>query len=87
MPGTVELHTPSGRTHMGKDKKGAKDKQAQPSEGRPINFRSPPDLSARLDYVAKRLGLDVSNLIRMILYENLAQYEERAKQIDREDQK
>lgn len=54
----------------------------QVSGGRPINFRAPPDLATRLDFVAEKLGLDVSNLVRMILYENLAQYERRAKMIE-----
>lgn len=56
--------------------------EEQPSAGRPINFRAPPDLAARLDFVAERLGLDVSNLVRMVLYENLAAYERRARQTD-----
>lgn len=49
----------------------------KPSEGKQINFRAPNDLSERLDAVASGLGLDVSNLVRMVLYENLDQYEER----------
>ena len=48
------------------------------SSGRPINFRAPDDLAKRLDSVGEALGLDISNLVRMILYENIAPYEERA---------
>lgn len=56
----------------------------QPSAGRPINFRAPSDLAARLDFVAEALGLDVSNLVRMVLYENLSTYERRARQLKQE---
>lgn len=49
----------------------------QPTSGRPINFRASADLADRLDRIAAGLGLDVSNLVRMVLYENLDPYEER----------
>ena len=51
--------------------------------GRPITFRAPQDLAPRLDAVALGLGLDVSNLVRMVLYENLEQYEERVSRLAR----
>ena len=47
--------------------------------GRAINFRASADLAGRLDRIADALGLDVSNLVRMVLKENLQQYEERAR--------
>ena len=56
--------------------------QEQPSSGRQINFRAAPELASRLDRIAVVLGLDVSNLVRMILHENLATYEARADQIE-----
>jgi hypothetical protein len=59
-------------------------RRGQPDLGRPgdspINFRAPDDLAALLEDVAEGLGLDISNLVRMVLYENLAPYEERAAQ-------
>jgi hypothetical protein len=51
--------------------------------GDQVNFRAPGDLHSRLEAVAAGLGLDVSNLVRMVLYENLATYEERVEQIRR----
>lgn len=48
--------------------------------GKQVNFRAPDDLAVRLEDVAEGLGLDLSNLVRMVLYENLAAYEERAAQ-------
>lgn len=56
----------------------------QPSAGKQISFRAPPDLERRLEYVAKWLGLDGSNLVRMILVENIAQYERRARLLEQE---
>ena len=55
-----------------------------PSAGRPINFRAPVDLATRLDRVGEKLGLDASNLVRMILYENLPIYEKRVRQLEEE---
>ena len=57
-------------------------KADRPSEGKQINFRAPPDLAERLEAVAEALGLDVSNLVRMVLKENLREYERRAKQVE-----
>lgn len=66
----------SARVHsgaiLGADKKG----------GRQVAFRAPDDLVHRLDMVASRLGLDLSNFLRMIVVENLPAYEQRASRID-----
>lgn len=59
----------------------------QSDAGRAVSFRATPDLAVRLDAVAEGLGLDVSNLVRMVLNENLAEYEERVEQIRRRRQK
>ncbi len=63
------------------------DNAAKPTEGPPpppkreqINFKPGP-LGPRLDDVAEALGLDVSNLVRLILNENIAKYEQRAARI------
>ena len=50
---------------------------------RTVAFRSPAELSKRLDEVAEALGLDVSNLVRMVLHENLYIYEQRVKEMRR----
>lgn len=50
----------------------------RPPVGRQINFRAPDELADRLDRVAEILALDTSSLIRMIIAENLATYEQRA---------
>lgn len=57
------------------------DGDSEPKGGRPVNFRAPPDLAADLDYIAEALGLDVSNLVRMILRENIKPYRGRADRI------
>lgn len=51
--------------------------------GRNINFRASPNLAARLDTVAEALNLDISNLVRMVLSEHLAEYEDRAAKLRR----
>jgi len=62
-------------------RKKSTEKPVDDQGGRAINFRAGADLAERLDYVAGALGLDVSNLVRMVLKENLPQYEERARRI------
>ena len=74
MPSTLEL-AHHGVVSM------AKKTSDRPSDGRQINFRAGPDLFRRLDAVADGLGLDVSNLVRMILHENLHRYESRLDEI------
>jgi predicted DNA-binding protein len=49
--------------------------------GKQVNFRASDDLYARLEETADALGLDLSNLVRMVLNEHLAEYEGRAEQI------
>jgi predicted DNA-binding protein len=56
-------------------------KQTEPAKDRQVNFRASAKLSARLDNIADAMGLDVSNLVRLILNENLAAYEDRAERI------
>ena len=58
----------------------AKDK-GERSDGRSVTFRAPQDLAERLDSVADGLGLDVSNLVRMILNKHLYVYEEQVADI------
>lgn len=79
MPGVTTLTPKVGISTVAKKKPPADD---QSGGSRPINFRAPPDLATRLDRVAEGLGLDVSNLVRMVLYENLAAYERRVRELD-----
>jgi hypothetical protein len=51
------------------------------SAGKQVSLRMPQSLNQRLEAVADALGVDVSNLVRMVLSENLAPYERRAEQI------
>jgi hypothetical protein len=53
----------------------------RPSIGRQVNIRIPPDLDGRLQFIADVLGLDISNLVRLVLNEQLHTYEARARQI------
>lgn len=46
-----------------------------------IAFRAPVDLVERVDKVSKQLGLDTSNFMRMLLVEQLSEYERRARKI------
>jgi predicted transcriptional regulator len=50
-------------------------------EGMQVNFRASPDLSQRLQHVATVLGVDLANLARMIVTENLPRYEQRAAEV------
>lgn len=56
-------------------------KPAPPPPDKQVNFRAPGRLYASLEDVADALGVDVSNLVRMILNENLAKYRERADRV------
>lgn len=73
---SVAINAPPGGGAVGRKKP---DEKA--SDGKQINFRAPNDLASELEDVAEALGLDVSNLVRMVLRENLAQYRERADRI------
>lgn len=57
------------------------DKASPPTVSKQVNFRATGDLLPRLEDTAEGLGLDVSNLVRMILNENLSAYERRVEQI------
>lgn len=61
---------------MGRKKRDKSD----PSGGKQVNFRTPDALYARLEAVAEALGLDIANLVRLIINENLKSYEQRAEQ-------
>jgi hypothetical protein len=65
-------------------KKRSEPDRPAPDGSRPINFRAPAPLARDLDFVADALGLDVSNLVRMILRENMQPYRERAEKVRRE---
>lgn len=57
---------------VGKKKPGT----SQPApDGKQINFRASNQLAARIEAVADKLGLDVSNFVRMVLNQNLPKYE------------
>jgi len=60
---------------------------SKPSEGKQINFRASLSLADRLERTASRLGLDVSNFVRMVLMENLPDYESRADEIEAKQRK
>jgi len=49
---------------------------------RQLAFRVPNELADRVEAVAPRLGLDVSNFLRMMLIEQIGSYERRADRIE-----
>jgi hypothetical protein len=49
--------------------------------GKQLAFRAPDELLADLSFAADGLGLDLSNLIRMVLVENIRPYVERAREV------
>ncbi len=54
------------------------------SGGRQVAFRAPDDLYAELERAANGLGLDISNLVRMVLRENIMTYVRRAEAVLRQ---
>jgi hypothetical protein len=61
---------------MGKKREDDKDLPTQ------INFKPSPELMRRLVAVSRGLEVDMANLVRMILRENLYIYERRAKEAE-----
>ncbi len=55
---------------------------AKKDAARQLAFRVPGSMAGRVEKVAARLGLDLSNFLRMLLVENLAIYERRADKIE-----
>lgn len=55
----------------------------KPVGSRQVAFRVPDALWTRLEGVADRLGLDVSNFLRMMLIEQIGVYERRAERVER----
>jgi hypothetical protein len=51
----------------------------KPGKTKQINVRVPLDLAERLDKAAEMLATDASHLLRMMLVEQLPQYEERGR--------
>lgn len=58
-------------------------KSSPGSGGHQVAFRAPADLYAELDDISGTLGLDMSNLVRMILIENLHVYRAKADEVRR----
>jgi predicted DNA-binding protein len=48
-------------------------------ESKQINVRFPADLAERLENTSETLGMDASSLLRMLVIEHLAEYEERGR--------
>jgi len=55
--------------------------QGVPPVSHQMNIRVPDGLYVRIEETAAALGLDATNFLRMVIKENLAQYEQRAEQI------
>jgi antitoxin component of RelBE/YafQ-DinJ toxin-antitoxin module len=47
-----------------------------------VAFRAPEDVVERLENVARRLGLDLSNFMRLMVVEQVARYERRAERAE-----
>lgn len=56
------------------------------SGGKQVAFRASDDLLAQLERAATGLGLDISNLVRMVLRENIHVYLRRVDEIERRRQ-
>lgn len=65
---------------MAKRKQPADNTNESPAGGQ-VNFRADADLWAALQDVSNVLGVDIANLARMIIKENLQPYQERADRI------
>lgn len=52
-------------------------KRGRPSMGRQVNVRIPDSLMADLETISGGMGLDISDVIRMILTENRQEYLDR----------
>ena len=78
MPGVTTITDPEARIVA---KKKPPEAAEPPSTGKSYSFRASRSLSQRIDFVADRLQVDASNLIRLILAQNLQRYEEQANQI------
>jgi predicted DNA-binding protein len=76
-----------GERRMPKKPRDDKPSDTKPSDGKQINFRASLPLAERLDRTASRLGLDVSNLVRMILIKHLPDYEAEADEIEAKQKK
>lgn len=61
---------------MGRKSKADKDKPKPKRDTRQVAVRFPVALAERLDAAAADLGLDVSNLLRLMVTQKLPEYEE-----------
>lgn len=60
-------------------RKRPKAKPTDPATRRQYNVVFKPEVAVRIDDTAEALGIDTTDLVRMIVHENLAAYEERAR--------
>lgn len=60
--------------------------RAGPGSGdaRQVAFRAPTDLYRQLEFVSEGLGLDISNLVRMILRKHIIQYVREVEELKRD---
>jgi CBS-domain-containing membrane protein len=66
------------------DSDASKADRPKATAGRQVNFRASDELYSRLERISGVLGVDLSNLVRLILHENLPAYERRAAQLEAE---
>lgn len=81
MSGVATVPIPLVADRMARKK--SSEPSAAPDGGGQVNFRASPDLWTRLQTVSGGLGVDMANLVRMIVTENLHRYEERVDEIRR----
>lgn len=81
---SVAIPGPATRTSPVGKKRNDADSSPADAGGRSITFRAPSELAADLDDIADALSVDVSNLVRMVLRENLTSYRERAERVRQE---
>jgi len=81
MPGLLIPTAPQGAT-VAKHKTGAEPRSAgRPAIGKQVNIRIPAGLLEELELIGEAKGLDLSNVIRMILTEKTPAYLEEARDV------
>lgn len=79
----IDRTKPGGTVGRRPKEKGDGDSpKGRDSIGKQIGVRMPDDLTADLKFIAEAMGLELGPLIRHIITENIAQYLQRAREIN-----
>ena len=83
MPAVTDLARKTPEPLVGKKRK----TDASPEELRQVNIRFTGEFYQRIEETADALGLDVAQLLRMVIRENISSYELRAEDVRRKEGK